>query len=108
MPKLAFDVFSRQIRSGDIPPAIYLYGDEDVLKDEAVRAILEAVVDPGLRDFNYDVRTASQLDPDHVEALCATLPMMADRRLVVIRDVEAWNKRARAKAAVLHYLAKPA
>lgn len=107
MPKLPFDAFSRQIRSGDIPPAIYLYGDEDVLKDEAVRAILDAVVDPGLRDFNYDVRTASQLDPDHVEALCTTLPMMAERRLVVIRDVEAWNKRARAKAAVLRYLARP-
>ncbi|HEU5220321.1 MAG TPA: DNA polymerase III subunit delta [Gemmatimonadales bacterium] len=108
MSKLAFDAFSRQIRSGDIPPAIYLYGDEDVLKDEAVRAILDAVVDPGLRAFNYDVRSATQLDPDHVESLCTTLPMMADRRLVVIRDVEAWNKRARAKAAVLHYLAKPA
>jgi DNA polymerase-3 subunit delta len=108
MPKLPFDVFSRQIKSGDIPPAIYLYGDEDVLKDEAVRAILDAVVDPGLQDFNYDIRSASQLDPDHVEALCTTLPMMANRRLVVIRDVEAWNKRARAKAAVLHYLGKPA
>jgi DNA polymerase-3 subunit delta len=108
MPKVPFDAFSKQIKSGDIPPAIYLYGDEDVLKDEAVGAILEAVVDPGLRDFNYDVRTASQLDPDQVEALCTTLPMMADRRLVVIRDVEAWNKRARAKAAVLHYLGKPA
>ena len=108
MPKLPFDVFSRQIKSGDIPPAIYLYGDEDVLKDEAVCAILDAVVDPGLRDFNYDIRSASQLDPDHVEALCTTLPMMANRRLVVIRDVEAWNKRARAKAAVLHYLGKPA
>ncbi len=108
MPRLPFDAFSRQIKGGDIPPAIYLYGDEDVLKDEAVRAILDAVVDPGLRDFNYDVRSAAQLDPDHVEALCTTLPMMAERRLVVIRDVEAWTKRARAKAAVLHYLARPA
>ena len=108
MSKVPFDAFSRQIKSGDIPPAIYLYGDEDVLKDEAVRAILETVVDPGLRDFNYDVRSAAQLDSDHVEALCTTLPMMADRRLVVIRDVEAWNKRARAKTAVLHYLATPA
>ncbi len=108
MPKVPFDAFSKQIRSGDIPPAIYLYGDEDVLKDEAVKAVLDRVVDPGLRDFNYDVRGAGQLDPDQVEALCTTLPMMADRRLVVIRDVESWNKRAKAKAAVLHYLSNPA
>jgi len=108
MPKVPFDAFSKQIRGGDIPPAIYLYGDEDVLKDEAVKAVLDRVVDPGLRDFNYDVRGAGQLDPDDVEALCTTLPMMADRRLVVIRDVESWNKRAKAKAAILHYLSNPA
>lgn len=108
MPKLPFDAFSKQIRSANIPPAIYLYGDEDVLKDEAIRAVLDQVVDPGLRDFNYDIRSAGQLDPDHVESLCTTLPMMADRRLVVIRDVESWNKRAKAKAAVLQYLSRPA
>jgi DNA polymerase-3 subunit delta len=108
MPKTPFDAFSRQLKAGEIPRAIYLYGEEDVLKDEALRVILDAVVDPGLRDFNYDVRSAGSLDPDAVEALCTTLPMMADRRLVVIRDVESWNKRARAKAAVLRYLEKPA
>ena len=108
MPPLPFDAFSRQIRAGDIPRAIYFYGEEDVLKDEALRAILDSVVDPGLRDFNYDVRSAATLDPEAVEALCTTLPMMADRRLVVIRDVESWNKRARAKAAVLRYLENPA
>lgn len=108
MPKLPFDSFSKQIKAGSIPPAIYLYGEEDVLKDEAVRAILDRVVDPGMRDFNYDQRSAGQLDPEAVETLCNTLPMMADRRLVVIREIEAWQKRARAKAAVLHYLERPA
>jgi len=108
MPHLPFDTFSKQIKAGEIAPAIYLWGEEDVLKDEAVRAVLERVVDPGLRDFNYDVRSAAQLDPDAVEALCTTLPMMADRRLVVIRDVEAWGKKARAKSAVLRYLEHPA
>lgn len=108
MPKLPFDTFSKQLKGGSIPSAIYLYGEEDVLKDEAVRAVLDQVVDPGLRDFNYDQRSASELDPDAVETLCNTLPMMADRRLVVIREIEAWQKRARAKTAVLRYLEQPA
>src|SRR5688500_13133295 len=107
MPSLSFDSFSKQIKAGDIPAATYLYGEEDVLKDEAVRAVLELVVDPGLREVNHDVRCAAQLDPDAVEALCTTLPMMADRRLVVIRDVEAWNAKSWANAAVLRYLARP-
>jgi DNA polymerase-3 subunit delta len=108
MPKLPFDVFSKQLKSGVVPPVIYLYGEEDVLKDEAVRALVDRVVDPAVRDFNYDQRSASQLDPDTVETLCNTLPMMAERRLVVIREVEAWQKRAKARGAILHYLEKPA
>src|ERR1044071_8338923 len=107
MPKESFDSFSKLVKTGEIPPTVYLYGEEDVLKDEAVRAIVDRVVDPGLRDFNYDQRSAGQLDPDAVETLCNTLPMMADRRVVVIREVEAWNKRARGRAAMLRYLEKP-
>jgi DNA polymerase III subunit delta len=108
MPKLPFDTFSKQLKAGSVPPVLYLYGEEDVLKDEAVRSVVDRVVDPGVRDFNYDQRTASQLDPETVETLCNTLPMLAERRLVVIRDIEAWQKRAKAKAAVLHYLERPA
>jgi len=108
MPRLAFETLSQQVKSGSIPPAIYLYGEEDVLKDEVIRAVLDRVVEPGVRDFNYDQRSASQLDAEAVETLCNTLPMMADRRLVVIREVEAWQKRAKSKAAVLRYLEKPA
>jgi DNA polymerase III subunit delta len=108
MPKQTFDAFSRLVKSGEIPPAVYLYGEEDVLKDEAVRALLDRLLDPGLRDFNVDQRSAGQLDPESVETLCNTLPMMAERRVVIIREVEAWNKRARGKAALLRYLEKPA
>ena len=108
MPRVSFESFSKQLKAGSIPPAVYLYGEEDVLKDEVVRAILDRVVEPGMRDFNYDQRSAGQLDPEAIETLCNTLPMMADRRMVVIREIEAWQKRARAKAAVLRYLEHPA
>ena len=90
MPKQSFDAFSRLVKGGEIPPAVYLYGEEDVLKDEVVRAIVDRVIDPALRDFNYDQRSAGQVDPESVETLCNTLPMMADRRLVVIRAV--WER----------------
>jgi DNA polymerase-3 subunit delta len=78
-----------------------------VLKEELTAEVIARAIDPATRDFNLDVRSAASLDPDAVEALCQTLPMMSERRVVVIRDVEAWNKRAKAKAAVLAYLARP-
>jgi DNA polymerase-3 subunit delta len=107
MASHSWDDFYKTIRKGTFPPAVYLYGVEDPLKDEALQELLDAALDPGLRDFNLDIRSASSLDPDEVATLLTTLPMMADRRVVIIRDVEAWNKRAKAKQAVLDCLAKP-
>jgi DNA polymerase-3 subunit delta len=107
VPSQSFDALFRSIRKGEIPGAIYLHGPEDLLKDELIADLTSRVLDPGTREFNLDLRSAATLDADDVEALCTTLPMMADRRVVVIRDVEVWNKRARAKTAVLAYLDRP-
>ena len=107
MPRLPFTTFSKQLKAGEIPPAIYLYGEEHVLKEEAVRAVLDRVLDPSLRDFNLDQRSAADLDPEAVVTLCTTLPMMADRRVVIIKDVDAWGRRGGAKSAMLRYLEKP-
>jgi DNA polymerase-3 subunit delta len=95
------------LSQGPLAPCYYFFGPIDILKDEAVAGLLDRVLDPGLRDFNLDQRSAAQLQPEDVETLCATVPMMAERRVVIIRDVESWNKRARAKAAVLRYLEQP-
>ncbi len=107
MPPHTWDDLHKATRKGVFPPAVYLYGTEDPLKDEAIRDLLDKALDPSLRDFNLDHRSAATLKPEDVTSLLSTLPMMADRRVVVIRDVEAWNKRARAKQGVLDYLDKP-
>jgi DNA polymerase-3 subunit delta len=102
-----YGTFTRALEAGKLAPAYYFLGAENVLKDEATAAILDKVLDPGLRDFNLDVRSAQQLEPEDVLSLCSTLPMMADRRVVVVRDVEAWKRKTRGKKAVLQYLQKP-
>lgn len=108
MPAQSYDAFFRGLKKGELAAAYYLHGGEDVLKDEALHAILDRALDPSLRDFNLDQRSAAQLDPEDVETLCTTLPMMADRRVVVVRDVEAWKRKTKARGAVLHHLERPA
>ncbi|MEO7986362.1 MAG: DNA polymerase III subunit delta, partial [Gemmatimonadales bacterium] len=93
---------------GQLEPVYYLHGSEDVLKDEAVQLILDRALDPALRDFNFDQRAAGQLDPEAIGVLCTTLPMMADRRVVLLRDIEGWRRRPKTRAAFLEYLARPA
>ncbi|MEO8450017.1 MAG: DNA polymerase III subunit delta [Gemmatimonadota bacterium] len=109
MPLVPFDTAFKAIRKGDLPRALYLYGAEEVLKEELVAEVLSRALDPALKDFNLDLRSATVMDPEEVETLCYTLPMMSDRRVAVVRDVEAWNKRTKAKAQVVKYLTgKPA
>ncbi len=87
--------------------AYYLAGSEPLQKDEALAAILDGVLDPSLRDFNLDIVSATQIDPDGLAGACSTLPMMAEHRVVVLRDVEAWKRKTKAKGAAVAYLERP-
>jgi DNA polymerase-3 subunit delta len=101
------DALFRSLNKGHLAPVYYFHGPEDVLKDEAVRTILDKALDPGLRDLNLDQRSAAQMDPDEVHALCNTLPMMAERRVVLLRDVEVWKRKTKSRSAFLRYLDRP-
>ncbi len=94
------------IESRTFVPAYYLYGEDDFLKDDAVKQLVAAAVDPATRDFNLDVRRGADLDSEMLETLLGTAPMMAERRAVVIRDVASTKKDVR--AALERYLANPA
>jgi DNA polymerase-3 subunit delta len=85
--------------------AYYFHGEDEYQKDEALRRLLDAAVDPATRDFNLDQRRGNELDAAGVSSLVGLPPMMADRRVVVIRDVSALKKDAR--AALERYLDSP-
>src|SRR5687767_11759636 len=107
MPTQTFEAFIAGVRRGTVPQAVYLHGSEDVLKEEAVSEIVTRLLDPSVKDFNFDQRSATNLDPEDAETLCFSLPMLAERRVAIIRDVEAWNKRGKAKSTVLRFLDRP-
>ncbi|HEY0351006.1 MAG TPA: hypothetical protein VGC48_02740, partial [Gemmatimonadales bacterium] len=90
MPAHSMESLFRSLTKGSLAPVYYFHGPEDVLKDEAVSAILDRALDPSVRDFNFDQRSAGPLDAEMVHSLCNTLPMLAERRVVLLRDVEAW------------------
>ncbi|MGH7614566.1 MAG: DNA polymerase III subunit delta [Gemmatimonadales bacterium] len=107
MAALSFDALLRAVKRGDPDPVYYLHGEEDVLKHEAVRALVDRAVDPGARDFNLDQRTATDLDAEALHALLNTPPMLAERRAVVLRGVEQLRKKSKPRDALLAYLERP-
>jgi DNA polymerase-3 subunit delta len=86
-------------------PAYYFFGEDEYLKDEAVRRMVDAAVEPATRDFNLDQRRGGELDAAGLSTLLGVPPLMAERRVVVIRDVAALKKDAR--AALERYLGNP-
>jgi DNA polymerase-3 subunit delta len=86
-------------------PVYYFCGPEDYLKDEAIRQLVQAAVEPATRDFNLEILRAGDLDGESLGSLLGTPPMMAERRVVVVRDVSALRKDAR--AALEQYLRRP-
>src|SRR5467141_2852355 len=74
--------------------AYFVTGEDDYQKDEAVRQLVEAALEPASRDFNLDTRRAAELDPETLAVLLSTPPMMAERRVIVLREVNALKKDA--------------
>jgi len=87
-------------------PAYYFFGENDYLKDEEVRRMVDAAADPTTRDFNVEVVRGADVDAETLGSTLSTPPMMSERRVVVVRDVGALKKDAR--AMLDNYLKRPA
>ena len=105
MPAAKPRILKTAIDTGSFDPVYVLHGAEDHLKEEALRQVMSRAVDPAMRDFNVDVRRGSDLDAAGLRSVLEQLPMMADRRVAVIRDAHLLKK---APLGVLDkYLDKP-
>ncbi|MFL5479401.1 MAG: DNA polymerase III subunit delta, partial [Gemmatimonadaceae bacterium] len=106
MPPSSLKTLLDAIKRRSFDGAYYIIGEDDYQKDDAVRQLIDSALDPAARDFNLDVRRGGELDGESLAVLLSTPPMMAERRVVVVRDVTAVKKDAR--KALEHYLKSPA
>lgn len=106
MPVLAADALARslaQTRGG----VFFFHGDDEYRKEQAVRAVIAAHLDPATRDFNLDQLRGQGLDPETLASIAQTPPMLAEWRVVVVRDVQALANSSRARAVIEQLLGKP-
>ncbi len=96
----SFDDLAVAFRHGNFQPLYFLYGDEGFFMDRLQETLIEHALEPHERDFNLDLFHGPDADVKAVIAACAAFPMMAARRVVVVRSFErlADNRRFRAYA----------
>lgn len=85
----------------------YLHGDDDFRKEEVVRALVESHLDPATRDFNLDQLRGSEVGAETLASVLGTPPMMAEWRVVVIREVEGLASSARSRDILLDVATRP-
>lgn len=106
MSKAALQTVRDAIKRGTFEPAYYVVGEDDYQKEDAVKQLQLAALDPATRDFNLEIRRGADLGGEELSTLLSTPPMMAERRVIVIREANALKKDAR--KALDAYLEKPA
>jgi DNA polymerase-3 subunit delta len=87
-----------------LDPVYVLHSEHPILVERAVAAIRDATVPPMARGFNYDVVEGKPTGAKIV-ALAQTLPMMAERRMILVRDLGLMA--ADDAEPLLAYFAKP-
>src|SRR5258706_12646508 len=75
--------------------AYFIWGEDDYQKDDAIRQLIEAALDPGARDFNLDTSRSADLDAETLGVLLSTPPLMAERRIIVLLYVATFGKDGR-------------
>lgn len=71
---------------------IALVGEEALLLRRALDKLLAERVDPAAKDFNYDVLEGPDVESRKLADLVGLLPMMAPRRVILIRNAQALRK----------------
>jgi DNA polymerase-3 subunit delta len=105
MSKAALKSLGDVLKRQSFEAAYYICGEDDFQKEDAMKQLIGAATDPAMRDFNLDIRRAQDVDPKSLDALLSSMPMMADRRVAVIRDAGALRKDTR--KTIEQYLEKP-
>jgi DNA polymerase-3 subunit delta len=95
-----------RIAGGKIAPVYLLVGSDPLLYQRVLGALTAAIVTPATRSFNLDAFEGKSTTAQAVLNAARTLPMMAKRRLVVVRDVDGLGAEGLAQLAA--YLEAPA
>ena len=89
--KDSLDVYQdlmRSFKQQAFKPLYLTYGTESYLPGRLQKHLIDLALDEHERDFNLDVVYGSDTDADAVLTICQLVPMMAERRVVIIRQFE--------------------
>ena len=83
-----------------------MVGSEPYLQSKVVQAIRNVVLKDAIPDLNEDNFIAGETSADSILSAVRTLPMLARRRLVTVRQIERWEAAAKGERDVVDRIAQ--
>ena len=94
--------FDRLLAEGTLPPVLLFEGEEAWLKQQAWQALRQKLLPAGLEELNETLLDAPETDV--LIAAAETMPLITDRRLVLVRDLPGLTGRGEADDRLAEYL----
>jgi DNA polymerase III subunit delta len=94
-------------RRQEMGGVFFLTGEDQFRKEEEGKSLVEMHLDPATRDFNFDSLRGGEVAVETLASVLATPPMMAQWRVVLLRDMEALASNSRARQVLLDVASKP-
>ena len=94
--------FSQLLKAGKVQGAYLFEGVEENIKAATLQNLRQTILPEGLEELNETLMDAPQTDA--IIAACETLPFMADKRLIIVREHPALMGRADADERLISYI----
>jgi len=85
---VTYDDLQAAMNQKRLSPVYLFYGEEDFLVDEAARRVVDVALPTEGREFNLEVIYGSETDGRDIVSRASSFPMMSDRRVVVVREMD--------------------
>ncbi|GAH46033.1 unnamed protein product, partial [marine sediment metagenome] len=72
---MKYQQFLRELEAGRTAPAYLFEGEEDYLKEEALKKLKERIILPDYEDFNYEKLSALDVPATQIIESVSTLPL---------------------------------
>lgn len=95
------------IRKGDFAPVYILHGEEPYYLDMISNALEQSVVSEDERDFDSNIFYGIDADPDMVITSAKQFPVLARRRLVMLKEAQSIRGGKNALDHLAPYVARP-
>lgn len=100
----AYQKLKGDIKSGQLATCYLFHGEEDYLRGFYFERLRKKLLDGPAEEFNYHRFTRETLDWDEVAASVESMPMMAERTLVEINDVDLYKEPEGAREKIIAIL----